>query len=120
MVIIGRLWVAFIVILYIGDMIASFLCGCKLWQLRLNEDGHKIKLVRYLGFLMLGILVDGICELVASTDRPTGIHVSNFYTVWFWTGRAWRSATLWAITAFLFNLLPDRFQVDEHPKEPPE
>lgn len=117
MVIIGRLWVAFIIILYIGDMIASFLCVCKLWQLRTNEDGHKIKLVRYLGFLMLGILIDGICELIANTDRPSGVRVSTFFAVWFWTGRAWRSATLWAITAFLFNLLPDRFQSDRRDSE---
>lgn len=114
MVIVGRLWVAFIVILYVGDMIAAFLAMCRLWQL--NENGHKIRLIRYLGFLMLGILVDGICELIASTDRPSGVQVSNFYTIWFWTGRVWRSATLWTITAFLFNLLPDRFQVDRSVK----
>lgn len=112
MVIIGRLWVAFIVILYIGDMIASFACVCRLWQLRLDEEGQKIKLVRYLGFLMSGILLDGVCELVASMDRPTGVHVSNFYTVWFWTGRGIRSLTIWSITAFLFNLLPDRFRIE--------
>lgn len=112
MVIIGRLWIAFIIILYIGDMIASFACVCKLWQLRMNEEGQKIKLVRYLGLLMFGILIDGICELIASMDRPSGVHVSNFYTVWFWTGRVIRSVTIWSITAFLFNLLPGRFQGD--------
>lgn len=83
----------------------------KLWLIR-ADGGRHIKVVRYFGGLLTGLLFDRICGLIASLDFPKGLNPSIWYSVWFWTGHLFGSGALWLLTLYLFDLLPKRFQED--------